>query len=320
MNTLNFAVRSLMKSPGFTLVAIVALALGIGANSAIFSLIDAIFLRPAAICDAGRIVQISSALPERGLNQAALSWPRLTVVRERQDVFSDVAVSTPGAFIVTGSGDPEQIQGMIVSQNYFPLLGVRPRARPQLPARRRSRGRRGGRDPELPLLAEASGGTRRRDRPVDHARRQAVQRDRRDAEQPLGLSAQPAAAVHDAPVRGTVPHAEAVDDGGLFFNTIARLKPGVSIEQARAAIAVIAAGYAQTHSKNIDASSKARRRLSSGRSRRQPARDLRDAVRGRRVRAADRVRETSRTFCSRVSRAGARRSASASRSARNVAA
>ena len=217
MNTVTFALRSLLKSPGFTLVAVLALALGIGANSAIFSLIDAIFLRPLPYADAARIVQLSSALPDRGINQTAFSWPRLEAVRARQDVFTDVAASTPNAFVVTGAGDPEQVQGMIVSQNYFPLLGVKPRARPQLPARRGPRGRRAGRDRELRLLAEASRGAAGCGRADDHARRHAVHADRRAAEERLGLSAQPAAAVHDAPAGSAVPDPSADRRRRLFL-------------------------------------------------------------------------------------------------------
>jgi len=126
MDTIAFAFRSLIKSPVFSLVAILALALGIGANSAIFSMIEAIFLRPLPYAHSEQIVQLTSAMPERGINQGPFSWPRMLAVRERQEVFSDVSVSTQNAFIVTGSGDPEQLVGMIVSQNYFPMLGVQP--------------------------------------------------------------------------------------------------------------------------------------------------------------------------------------------------
>jgi putative ABC transport system permease protein len=117
MNTLAYAFRSLAKSPVFSLVAIFALALGIGANSAIFSMIETIFLRPLPYADAGRIVQLQSLLPDRGLAQAPVSWPRMLAVRDRQQVFTDISVSTPNAYIVTGAGDPEQLQGLIVSQN-----------------------------------------------------------------------------------------------------------------------------------------------------------------------------------------------------------
>ena len=257
MNTLTFAFRSLMKSPGFTLVAIVALALGIGANSAIFSLIDAIFLRPLPYADAGRIVQISSALPERGLNQAAMSWPRLTSVRERQDVFTDVALSTPNAFIVTGASDPEQVQGMIVSQNYFPLLGVRPEiGRNFLPEEDRAGGA------PVVILSYAWWQKHFAGRP--DAIGQSITLDGKPhtviGVMPKSLSGFP---LNQQQLFTTRPYEapflsqKQIDDGGLFFNTLARLKPGVSIEQARAAVTVIAAGYAQTHSKNVDATAKA---------------------------------------------------------------
>ena len=94
MKTLRYAVRSLLKSPGFTAVAVLALALGIGANAAIFSLVEAIFLQPLPYENPERLVQINSSAPEQGINQAGLSWPRLEVLRERQHVFSDLSVSS----------------------------------------------------------------------------------------------------------------------------------------------------------------------------------------------------------------------------------
>src|SRR5688572_14398507 len=103
MDTLKFAFRALLKSPGFTLVAIVALALGIGASSAIFSIINALFLRPLPYTEPERIVQLTSSVPEQNLNQAGFSWPRLQAVREQKGIFSDVAASVQTAFIVTGT-------------------------------------------------------------------------------------------------------------------------------------------------------------------------------------------------------------------------
>ena len=109
METIRYAFRSLRKSPGFSAVAIVALALGIGANSAIFSLVEAIFLSPLPYKQPERIVQLTSADPERQIVQAGFSWPRYEVLRERQQVFSDISVSTFVAYTVTGMGDPEQV-------------------------------------------------------------------------------------------------------------------------------------------------------------------------------------------------------------------
>ena len=93
MKTLRYAVRSLKKSPGFTAVAVAALALGIGANAAIFSLVEAVFLQPLPYEQPERLVQINSSAPEQGVVQAGLSWPRYEAVRERQQVFSDLSVS-----------------------------------------------------------------------------------------------------------------------------------------------------------------------------------------------------------------------------------
>ena len=256
MNTVTFAFRSLLKSPGFTLVAIVALALGIGANSAIFSIIDAIFLRPLPYANAEQIVQLTSALPERGINQGPFSWPRLQTVRERQEVFTDVAASTPTAFIVTGGGDPEQLQGMIVSQNYFPLLGVQPQVGRNFVA---DEDRAGG----APVVI------------LSYAYWQKHFAGREDViGQSLTIDGTPHTVIGVMPksVGGfplnqqslftTRPHEAAfltqqqIDGGGLYFNVVARLKPGVGMDQVRAAMDVIAAGYAQAHATNVDSTSK----------------------------------------------------------------
>src|SRR5690606_25666915 len=103
-----------------------ALALGIGANTAIFSLVEAIFLEPLPYREPGRLVQVNSAAPEQGIEQAGVSWPRLELLRQRQGVFSDVSVSIFNGYTVTGLGDPEQVQALMVSPNFFSLLGVRP--------------------------------------------------------------------------------------------------------------------------------------------------------------------------------------------------
>ncbi len=126
IQTIRYAVRSLRKAPGYTAVAVVALALGIGANTAIFSLVDAIFLSPLPYADPGQLVQVNSPAAEQQIVQAGMSWPRFEVIRDRQDVFSDLSVSTFNAYTVTGLGDPEQAFGFMVSENYFSLLGVEP--------------------------------------------------------------------------------------------------------------------------------------------------------------------------------------------------
>ena len=256
METIRFAFRSLFQSPGFTIVAVLALALGIGANSAIFSIINAIFLRPLPYAHPEQIVQVTSTDAERQLNQVQMSWPRLTMVRERQDVFSDMAISTPTAATVTGSGDPEQVQGLIVSSNYFSVLGVQPLLGRSFLAEEDQ--------PGGPPVAMISHGYWERRL---GARRDAVGGSiTLDGKPytiigilPQSLSGFPLnqiAVFTTRPKETPLLVPAQIDGGGFYFTVLARLKPGVDIAQARAAMDVITSGYAQAHPSNVDAKSK----------------------------------------------------------------
>ncbi|HET7535730.1 MAG TPA: ABC transporter permease, partial [Candidatus Didemnitutus sp.] len=123
---LKFAFRQLAKSPGFTALAVLALALGLGANTAIFSAINTLFLRPLAYPEADRIVRVWGSFPDRGLEQANLSWPRYQSLRDGQQIFSDFTAQAFTGFTLTGRGDPEQVQAQRVSERFFPMLGVQP--------------------------------------------------------------------------------------------------------------------------------------------------------------------------------------------------
>lgn len=103
MDTVRFAFRSLCRSPPFSLVVIAALALGIGANSAISSIIDAIFLRPLQYGNPAQIVQLASVEAERDGTPEACSFPRILEARDRQQAFSDLSISAPSAFTVATS-------------------------------------------------------------------------------------------------------------------------------------------------------------------------------------------------------------------------
>src|SRR5262245_23245412 len=126
MHSLKFAFRQLTKSPGFTLVAVVALALGIGANTAIFSIITPLFLRPLPYAQPERLVQLESSQPEKNINQFGFSWPRYLAVQDGQKVFSDLAISVFTGFTITGRGEPEQVRGIQATASYLPTLGVQP--------------------------------------------------------------------------------------------------------------------------------------------------------------------------------------------------
>src|SRR5436190_8736444 len=126
LNDFRTALRTLGKTPGFTLVAISALALGIGANTAIFSIINAIFLQPLPYAEPSRLVQLVSSQPEKDIRAFPFSYPRFLAVRDGQTVFSDIALAVFTGFTVTGRGDPDQVQGIQVSANYLATLGVQP--------------------------------------------------------------------------------------------------------------------------------------------------------------------------------------------------
>src|ERR671912_2147522 len=125
-SVLRYAVRQLLKSPAFTLVAVVCLALGIGANVALFSVVNSVLLRPLPYHEPDRLVRLSSTHEENNLTRVGFSYPRFLEVQQRQQVFSDLAFSAGNAFTWTGRGDPEQLIGLYASVTLLPTLGVEP--------------------------------------------------------------------------------------------------------------------------------------------------------------------------------------------------
>ena len=103
LSELRYAVRRLTQSPGFSLVAILGLALGIGANVAAFSVINSVFLRPLPYHRPDRLVRLTSTNQAQRLRRIGFSYTRYLAVQERQQVFSDVALITGNAFTLTGS-------------------------------------------------------------------------------------------------------------------------------------------------------------------------------------------------------------------------
>jgi putative ABC transport system permease protein len=122
---IRFGLRMLRKSPGFTAVAILTLAIGIGANTAIFSVVNAVILQPLSYPNPDRLVELELTVPKGG-NQDVASIPRFNVWREQTRVFDSVAAydfSGPGINL-TGVAPPEQIKGIHVSADYFRVFGV----------------------------------------------------------------------------------------------------------------------------------------------------------------------------------------------------
>ncbi|HMD36372.1 MAG TPA: ABC transporter permease [Vicinamibacterales bacterium] len=247
---LRFAVRQLFKSPGFTLLALITLALGIGLNSAIFSLIDDLFLRGLPYVQQDRIVHVYANWT--GFTDVPMSAPRFMHYREGQTVFSDFAAENFTAFTLTGPGEPVQVFGGRLTSNYFALLGVRPiRGRNFQPEEEEGsdvavvterfwRNRLGG-NPDVVGRSVTLDGT---------------------AHTIVGvLPNQPAAWFGANPVAEvwtTKPFAipgfshERMMRGTGFLRVLGRLKPGVTLDQARAALTSLEQGYAAAYPNNID--------------------------------------------------------------------
>jgi predicted permease len=126
MNDLKFALRQLRKSPAFTLIAVITLALGIGLNTTIFSLINDLFLRGLPFQEPSRVVHLYGGDKSRDLVDIGISAPRYQHCRDGQTIFDRLAGENFFAFTLTGLGDPVQIFGGRLTSNYFDVLGVHP--------------------------------------------------------------------------------------------------------------------------------------------------------------------------------------------------
>ncbi|MBA3888112.1 MAG: ABC transporter permease, partial [Acidobacteria bacterium] len=252
---LRYAVRRLFKSPSFALVAIVGLGLGIGANVALFSVIDSVFLRPLPYRDPGRLVRLSSTSEALNLTRAGFSYPRYLAVQERQQVFSDLALAAGNAFTWTGRGNPEQLVGLHASAGLLPALGLEPvLGRNFSPDEDRPGG--------LPVALVSHGIWRNRLNGDPSILGQALLLN----ETPytiVGVLPEAASRFPLNPFQIWVPRPAEVpylvpaqlDNGGFFFQATARLRPGVSLAEAQEAMNVIAAGYRAAHPANVDAPS-----------------------------------------------------------------
>ena len=123
---IRFGMRMLLKSPSISIVATIALALGIGANTAIFSVVNAVLLRPLPFPDPDSLVAVFETDLQRGQQRGSHSYPNFFDLRAQNTVFERVACYHGANFIMTGRGEPARLQGSVVTADLFPLLGVAP--------------------------------------------------------------------------------------------------------------------------------------------------------------------------------------------------
>jgi hypothetical protein len=127
LQDLRYSLRLLIKSPAFTSVVVLTLALGIGANTAIFSFANGILLRPLPYPQSDRLAVIDETALKRGINSMSVSFPNFLDWREQNNVFEDIATYYgTGRFSLSGVGEPVELRGSRVSQGLFEILRVSP--------------------------------------------------------------------------------------------------------------------------------------------------------------------------------------------------
>jgi predicted permease len=253
MNDLKFAFRQLRKSPGFTLIAVLTLAVGIGLNTAIVSLINDLFLRGLPFKEPDRLVHVYANARERNLLELPISVPRFQHYRESQTVFDGFGAENISAFTLTGLGDAVQVLGGQVTSNYFDVLGVRPiRGRNFLPEEEQGT--------DVAMVTESFW-------------RKRLGNDANVIGRSITLNGMPHTIVGvlpDLPFSWVGPAAEVwttkpfeiagltyerIMRGSGVLRVVGRLKPGVTLDQARAAMPPLEQGYHAQYPDKIDSSS-----------------------------------------------------------------
>ena len=144
---LSYALRSLGKQPGFTAMAVLMLAIGIGANVAIFSLVNAVLLKPLPFASPDRLMMVHLLMPDREApgtsSQMIWSYPKYQVFRENQRGFESTAAFSWWNWNLTGSGSPERVIGELVEVHVLRHAGTDTAARPDVLRRRDARARIG---------------------------------------------------------------------------------------------------------------------------------------------------------------------------------
>ena len=238
MRTLRYAVRQLLATPGFTAIAILIAAIGIGSSTAIFSVVDAVVLRPLALPEADRLVAVYETNLERNVPIFSVSVPNYVDFKARATSMASMAAVSWRAMNLTGGREPELIQVRTVTANFFGTLGVRvTQGRDFLDEEDRPNG------PAVALISD--GFWRRHFGARPDVLGQTLQLDGR-AYRIVGVTA-------NVPLPGdleiAVPmQADAAKEDRLNheLGVIARLKPGVSIEAADRELHAIAAQVART--------------------------------------------------------------------------
>jgi putative ABC transport system permease protein len=226
---IRYGVRGLLKRPGFTAIALITLALGIGANTAIFSVVNAVLLRPLPFRDPDQLVIVWEDATFAGFPRNTPAPANYVDWKTQNQSFVDMAASHETSFNLTGDGEPERVSAYSVSSNFFPLFGVQP-----LLGRSFSDGEDRPGTNKVAILSYSLWQSRY------GGDRQILNRDiQLNGEKHTVVGVMPASfQFFESDVRLWVPLALDQEDwanrGGHFLKVVARMKPGVPIAQAQA--------------------------------------------------------------------------------------
>jgi predicted permease len=252
MTDMKYAFRSLFKSPGFTIAAIFTIAIGIGANTALFSIFNTLVLSPIALPDAGRLVRIWTNNKQRNVAGPVLSVPKYRMFAEQQTVFSDISAAAFNSFILTRDGaDPEQLSGLNVTASFVPTLGM-----PLVRGRNFTADEDKQNGPHVCILTYDVWKTRfgKREDLVGST----IQLDGVGTTV-VGILAEGTPApisfvqvLLPWPFNPTYLNDQQLEGGAGFMQVTARLKPGVTLEKAQAEVASISKRYQQEFPGRLD--------------------------------------------------------------------
>ena len=246
---LRYGLRVLLQKPGFTAVAVLMLALGIGANTAIFTVVNSVLLRPLPYQDPDRLALVKESLPKLGWNMMSASPAEFLDYESGNEVFSDIAGFTDQNLTLTGQGDPLRIQAARVSASLFRVLGVQP-----LRGRAFSQEEDQVGNNNLVILSHALWQSHFGSDAVVLNR--AVRLDDKPftviGVMPPGFQFPFTGGTFSRPPELWVPLAltdqeKTIRASDFQYGVIGRLKPGVSLLEAQGNIEAIAAGFQQQH-------------------------------------------------------------------------
>ena len=242
LHDLRYAARLQRKNPAFTIVAVIALALGIGANTAIFSVVNTVLLRPLPYKDPERLVMVWEDASRQGYPRDTPAAANFVDWRDQNQVFEGMAAIADESFNLTGSGDPERLEVRLVSANLFPLLGVEPQLGRVFTAAEDQPGAQHVVLLSYPLWQRRFGG------------------NPGIVGQALTLNGESYVVVGVMPARFQFPSSDdqawvpiaftqedAANRGRHYLQVLARLKPGVSLGQAQSDMSTIASRLQQQY-------------------------------------------------------------------------